>query len=606
MKRRRTFLGFVCLGILVLGSGVSSGQSIGSIVAWGDSSYGQCNVPAPNADFVGVAGGFEHSLGLKSDGTIVSWGRNNFGECNVPAPNADFVGVAGGFEHSLGLKSDGTIVAWGSNNYGQCNVPAPNADFVAVAAGYYHSLGLKSDGTIVAWGTNYSGQCNVPAPNADFVAMAGGSNHSLGLKSDGTIVAWGSNYWGESDVPAPNAGFVAIAGGAVHSLGLKSDGTILAWGHNNFGECNVPAPNADFVAIAGGLGYSLGLKSDGTIVAWGSNNYGQCNVPAPNADFVAITGGTIHSLGLKAFYVSVECPADLVVPGISTIPSLSLVGLRIANVGVISCAYDYYVTATGPATLVDNGNPASLSGTTPTLGPGVTYYPPEAGLYVPAIREYAQEMVTYHANVAGDPGYSDFCTTVITFEPPVPVFIRTFEAAVSEGGVDLLWEVASDKQVASFKIYRSAEGGSASEEAASGGLIPAGARTYADNSVQGGKTYEYTLGVVLADRSEVRSQTVRVKTKAYVLELYQNSPNPFNPRTTISFTLPERARVTLAIYDVKGSLVRTLVDDTIGEWYQERVWDGRDASGNRVSSGVYFYRLTAGDKTLTKRMVLLK
>ena len=97
-----------------------------------------------------------------------------------------------------------------------------------------------------------------------------------------------------------------------------------------------------------------------------------------------------------------------------------------------------------------------------------------------------------------------------------------------------------------------------------------------------------------------------VKTKAYELALHQNTPNPFNPSTTISFTLPERARVTLTVYDVQGRLVRTLVDEMAGEGYQERIWDGKDASGNPVGSGVYFYRLTAGDKTLTKKMVLLK
>jgi hypothetical protein len=88
--------------------------------------------------------------------------------------------------------------------------------------------------------------------------------------------------------------------------------------------------------------------------------------------------------------------------------------------------------------------------------------------------------------------------------------------------------------------------------------------------------------------------------------LYQNHPNPFNPTTTISFTLPERERVTLSIYDVGGRFVRTLIDEIVGEGLQERNWDGRDAQGGEVSSGVYFYRLTAGDKTLTKKMILLK
>jgi hypothetical protein len=73
----------------------------------------------------------------------VAWGHNDYGQCNVPSPNTGFVAVAGGYEHSLGLKADGSIVAWGSNEYGQCNVPSPNTDFVAVAGGWYHSLGLK-------------------------------------------------------------------------------------------------------------------------------------------------------------------------------------------------------------------------------------------------------------------------------------------------------------------------------------------------------------------------------------------------------------------------------------------------------------------------------
>jgi alpha-tubulin suppressor-like RCC1 family protein len=70
-------------------------KSDGSIVAWGDNEYGQCNVPAPNNGFVAVAAGDSHSLGLKADGAIVAWGQNNYGQCDIPAPDSGFVGVAG-------------------------------------------------------------------------------------------------------------------------------------------------------------------------------------------------------------------------------------------------------------------------------------------------------------------------------------------------------------------------------------------------------------------------------------------------------------------------------------------------------------------------------
>ena len=89
--------------------------------------------------------------------TVVAWG-NGAGQCNVPSPNRDFVAVAGGVVHSLGLKANGKIVAWGNNAYGQSNLPKPNSGFVAVAAGYTFSLGLKSDGSIKAWGKIVFGQ----------------------------------------------------------------------------------------------------------------------------------------------------------------------------------------------------------------------------------------------------------------------------------------------------------------------------------------------------------------------------------------------------------------------------------------------------------------
>jgi len=83
-------------------------------------------------------------------------------------------------------------------------------------------------------------------------------------------------------------------------------------------------------------------------------------------------------------------------------------------------------------------------------------------------------------------------------------------------------------------------------------------------------------------------------------------PNPFNPRTTIAITLPEKDHVTLQIYDINGRVVTTLYDGMMSQGFTEVTWDGRNSRGNGMSSGVYFYRLIAGDHAITKKMVLLK
>lgn len=85
-----------------------------------------------------------------------------------------------------------------------------------------------------------------------------------------------------------------------------------------------------------------------------------------------------------------------------------------------------------------------------------------------------------------------------------------------------------------------------------------------------------------------------------------NYPNPFNPMTTIPFTLESAGRVQLAIYDVHGGCVRTLIDGARDAGPQGVVWDGRDDTATAVASGVYFVRLRAGGRAESRRLVLLK
>jgi subtilisin family serine protease len=88
--------------------------------------------------------------------------------------------------------------------------------------------------------------------------------------------------------------------------------------------------------------------------------------------------------------------------------------------------------------------------------------------------------------------------------------------------------------------------------------------------------------------------------------LSQNYPNPFNPRTTIEYGLPARAHVELAIYNLLGQKVRTLTDQVQKEGNHVAHWDGQDDYGDELASGVYLYRLRAGEVTLSRKMLLLK
>jgi hypothetical protein len=97
-----------------------------------------------------------------------------------------------------------------------------------------------------------------------------------------------------------------------------------------------------------------------------------------------------------------------------------------------------------------------------------------------------------------------------------------------------------------------------------------------------------------------------VRTVPRTYDLAQNYPNPFNPETNISYGLPEDATVVMKVYNVLGQEIRTLVNEQQPAGYYTVIWDGSNDNGEMVSTGVYIYRLTAGQYIASKRMVLVK
>ena len=123
------------MGVLLASPAQAAVQEAGTPVGWGWNNFGQSNPPSGlYMDVVDVAGGFSHSLALKSDGTVVAWGS----QTNVPSNLTDVVDVEAGSSQNLALKSDDTVVGWGSHTTVHSNLTA----VVAVCAGYQHSLPL--------------------------------------------------------------------------------------------------------------------------------------------------------------------------------------------------------------------------------------------------------------------------------------------------------------------------------------------------------------------------------------------------------------------------------------------------------------------------------
>lgn len=108
-------------------------------------------------------------------------------------------------------------------------------------------------------------------------------------------------------------------------------------------------------------------------------------------------------------------------------------------------------------------------------------------------------------------------------------------------------------------------------------------------------TLNYNLGPVANEDDLLVTSTA----------LQGNYPNPFRPQTTVNYTVKGTSPVSLEIYNLKGQLVRTLVNETKATGNYSAVWDGRDSDGKQVSGGVYHYRMQSGDYSATRRMLLL-
>ena len=137
-------------------------------------------------------------------------------------------------------------------------------------------------------------------------------------------------------------------------------------------------------------------------------------------------------------------------------------------------------------------------------------------------------------------------------------------------------------------------------------MIPADERSYEDGEVDAGQSYFYVLDVVRPDGSAVKSFPVEIKIVQFQFALRGNYPNPFNPSTTIVYSIGSPGRVLVQIYDVQGRLVQTPVNAQKKAGEHTVMWNGESKDGSFVASGVYFVRLQSGGRMQARKIVLLK
>lgn len=299
---------------------------------------------------VEIAAGAAHSIARKSDGTVVSWGDNTYGQLGDTTTTlrtravtvsgvSNAIGIASGEYHNLALISGGTVMSWGRNNFGQLGdgttTDASTAitissgslsDAIQVACGGFHSVALRSaSGKLKAWGKGGDSQLANPNPtcvdsstpikmrdNAG-VEFTGGLSVTAGVNFT-TIVAGNNKVWttgqdgrGQQGLGCigTNCGFkkIGLAGTSKVSAGCTAehvqalnptDTKVSPWGRNEYGQLgngnttdqcspttvkdSMGADETGFTDISGGGLHTLALKNN-TPYSWGDNTYGQLGRP---------------------------------------------------------------------------------------------------------------------------------------------------------------------------------------------------------------------------------------------------------------------------------------------------------------------------------------
>ena len=205
---------------------------------------------------------------------------------------------------------------------------------------------------------------------------------------------------------------------------------------------------------------------------------------------------------------------------------------------------------------------------------------------------------------------------------PLPVELSSFTAEATNQGVLCKWTTESEIENLGFILERKTEVTNWLEIASyktDDGLLGQGTISsateyeYLDNLVEPNTTYEYRLSDVdyngIVTYHSTRTVTVEQAPLASMVEeftILPAYPNPFNPSTTIKYGLDNDSKVTVAIYDIAGNLISTLVNTEQIQGWHSVIWNGTNQQGEQAPAGIYISRITSGNEVKTTKLMLLK
>jgi hypothetical protein len=603
----------------------------GAIVTWYDYRAGNQDIYVQRVDASGsvlwtangvpvcTASGTQYDSRLSSDGAggaIVVWEDARSGNYDIYAQRVNASGIA----------------QWTANGVSLCAASGDQTDPRIISDGAGGAIATWCDNRtaetdIYAQRVNASGVAQWTANGVSICAATGNQYHPV-LAPDGAggaILAWADYRSATSDIYvqrvnasgvsqwAANGAALCIAEGNQSNTQIISNGAggaILAWADYRSGNSDIYAHRVE----AAGVTFAPVIQSVRDVPGdqGGWVRISMVRSGAEGADppvflynvWQRIDGGTMaagaacESLAEAAGVNAVSSRLELGASAISSWPLVSADGRvfvrsrDLAAAGSFppgtwellgsfaACRLDTYIYRA--STLADS----SASGT-------------PYSVYV--VSAHATPSLWYVSRP--DSGYS------VDNIPPGPPEGLSGRQSYAPAGLALTWNVNQENDLSHYAVYRSPS------EAETGDLI---ATPTAPECFDGGwhwsAGYFYWVSAVdvhgnESDLALLRpddvsgGETPRVPEASY---LAQNYPNPFNPMTRLEYGLAAPARVSLRIYDASGRLVRALVEADRAAGRHAELWDGRDASGRAVASGIYFYRIEAGAFSETRKSVLAR